>query len=152
MVQGTIHWLIGEYRWVTYEVFNEFLRCIPIVLMVFVQKFGFHIPVHRLIAQGLIGIISTCWVLLWLGARGRFHNYKGGIGSTVHRAAINWFLKFITALSAAFIRCMCGGTSWNCISESSTYFLRSSDTSLSMMWNFGVNPRFLNLSWILVIP
>ena len=70
----------------------------------------------------------------------------------MHRAAIMWFFKVLTAFSAEFFRCMCGGTSWNCISESSKYFLRSSDTSLSMMWIFGVNPRFINLLWILVIP
>ena len=47
-------------------------------------------------------------------------------------------------------RCMCCGTSWLCISESSKHFLSSSDTSLSMMWSFGVNPRFLKFSWILL--
>ena len=70
----------------------------------------------------------------------------------MHRAAIKWFLKVLTDLSAEILRCMCGGTNWNCISESSKYFLRSSDTSLSMMWSFGVNPRFINLLCILVIP
>ena len=79
------------------------------------------------------------------------HNNKGKIGSTVHRAAMKWFLKVLTALSAAFLQCMCGGTSWNCISESSKYFLRSSDISISMMWSLGVNPRCLNLSLIFVI-
>ena len=63
----------------------------------------------------------------------RSPKYKGKRGPTVHRAAITWFLKVITDLYAAFLQCICGGTSWNCISESSKFFLRSSDTSLSMM-------------------
>ena len=70
----------------------------------------------------------------------------------MHMVAIKWFLNVITAIYAAFIQCMCGGTSWNCMYESSKYCLRFSDTSLSMMWNFGINPRFLHLSYIFVIP
>ena len=84
--------------------------------------------------------------------KSRSHIYKGNRGSTVHRESIKCFLKLIKALSAAFIQCMCGGTSWDCISESSKYCLKSSDTSLSLMWSFGVNPRFLNLALLFVIP
>ena len=61
----------------------------------------------------------------------------------MHRAAIKWFLNVLTDLSAEFLQSMCGGTSCNCMSESSKYLLRSSDTSLSMMWSFGVNPASL---------
>ena len=70
----------------------------------------------------------------------------------MHRAAINRFSEVLTALSAAFLRCMCGGTSWKFISEYSKYFPRYSETSLSMMWRFGVNHCFLDLSLIFVIP
>ena len=70
----------------------------------------------------------------------------------MHRAAIKGFLNVLTVLSAEFLRWMCGVTSWNCMSESSEYCLRFSDTSLRMMWSFGVNPCFLNLSLIIIIP
>ena len=58
LVQGTIHRLSGERRRVACEVFIEFTPCIPMVLMVFVQNFGCHIPVHRLISQGISGYLK----------------------------------------------------------------------------------------------
>ena len=69
----------------------------------------------------------------------------------MNRAAIKWFLNVLKALSAAFLRYMCGVTSSNYMYESSKYFLRSSDTSLSMMRSFGVNTFFLDLSWNFII-
>ena len=41
----------------------------------------------------------------------RYHIYKGKRGSTVDRSSIKWLLNVIKALSAAFLQCMCGGTS-----------------------------------------
>ena len=59
LIQGNIHRLSGEGRRVAYEVFPEFALGIPMVLMVFIQNCGFHLPVHRLIDQSLIGIAAT---------------------------------------------------------------------------------------------
>ena len=64
----------------------------------------------------------------------------------MHRVEIKCFLNVLASISVAFILCMCGGTSWNCISEYLKYFLRSYDASLSMIWIFGVNPCLVNLS------
>ena len=84
-------------------------------------------------------------VMVTWGKR-RSHKYKWKIDSTVNMMETNLLLNFLTACLAAFIRCMCGGTSWNCMYDSPKYCFRSSDTSLYMMCSFGVNPRFLNLS------
>ena len=58
----------------------------------------------------------------------------------MHRAEINLLLNVFTDRSVEFIRCIYGGTSWSCMSDSSEYFFRSSDTSLSIMCRFVVNP------------
>ena len=64
----------------------------------------------------------------------------------MHRAEMKLFLNVVTARSEEFPLCMCGGTSWKCMSDSSKYCSGSFYTSLSMMCSCGVNPHFLLFS------
>ena len=70
LVQGTIHILSGERRWVSCVVSNEFAPFIPTVIMVCIQNCVWRLPVHILRVQGWFGISATCWVSWWLGVRG----------------------------------------------------------------------------------
>ena len=106
LVQGTIHRLIGERRWVAYEFFHEFAPCIPIVLMVFVQNYGCRLLVHRLIVQGLVGIAKTYWVSWWLGVRGGPISKRGieGPHCIGQQKSVSWKFSqpFIQHFSNAF--------------------------------------------------
>ena len=64
----------------------------------------------------MLTIMVTC------GKR-RSHKYKDKRGYTVHKGLIKSFLNVLTSLSTSFLQCMCGGTSCNCMSESSNITL-----------------------------
>ena len=70
----------------------------------------------------------------------------------MHNAEMKWLFNVLTDRSEVLCQCMCGVTNCNCMSFSSKYCFRSYDTFFSMMFSFSVNPLFLNLSWIFVIP
>ena len=70
LVQGTIHILIGEHRWVSCVVSHKFSPYIPIVLMVCVQNCVWRLPVHMLRFQDWVNITAICWVSWWIWERG----------------------------------------------------------------------------------
>ena len=70
----------------------------------------------------------------------------------MHRSETKLFLNVLTDRSAVFLRCMFGVTDWNCMYVISKYCFRLSDTSLSMMCSFGVNPHFLNFPYWHEVP
>ena len=64
----------------------------------------------------------------------------------MHREERKCFLNVLTDCYEEFIQLMCGGTNWNCMYFYSKYCFSSSDNSFYMMFCFGVNSRFINLS------
>lgn len=51
--------------------------------------------------------------------------------------------------SALFARCICGGTSWNFNSALGSAAFKSSEYSLSIMYDSGATPAFTDLLFII---
>ena len=69
----------------------------------------------------------------------RSHRSRGNWGSVLHKPAMKWLLNVLMARSAAFRRCMCGGTNWKSTCCSCMYCFSCSEHSLSRRCNFGTS-------------
>ena len=80
--------------------------------------------------------LSRFNVVVYCG-RSLSHSSIGKVGSKDTNPAKKWFLKVLIALSAAFLRCTCGGTNWYDIFCFTKLAFRSANASLSKMYKLG---------------
>ena len=77
----------------------------------------------------------------------RSQSCSGNCGWRPQRMDMKWFFHVLIALSAAFARWRCGGTSWNMMPFFVITCINSFEHSLSRISNSGLSPRSVKYSY-----
>jgi len=151
LVLSTIHNSYVVPMWLFAVVYHVLLLWNQVALEVYDYMKSFLRVLHKPITFGLylhgrtmLSVNSVCRSNL-------HHRWSGKSGCTPHKIETKWFLNVWMAFSATFLRCKCGGTSWNLMLFLCRYSFIWVEASLSSIWWLGLYPRAVRYSWILVV-